>query len=523
MDRPFPSALVETHTDAPDRLRLSNYTIFVELDEVKTLLIHGYSGAWDIVTSDSEAAIRSYRRGPEFKPLIGRAFSNPKNDDKSSFSGNCLDGAMVEYLTSRGYLTDLSVREEQEHVNALAAGLHRISRFDPPAYVFALTYSCNLRCSYCFQDALRSRPEHRSRLALMSVEMVDRIFAAMPQVEARHGFSGKDARGRPGRSITLFGGEPLLAFHHDLVKYILERAKSDGSFSCLAVTNGTELHHYQDLIGPEKISFLQVTLDGPPAVHDKRRIGHDKLPTFDRIADNIDLALGLGAQVKVRINTDQHNVVSLPEITRVFDARGWFEAPNFSAYVTPVHESAGSGHDACGFGSWSLTSELAALAREHPRVGKISGPDTHWERRVREILRGGLDPLLNMKPSFCGAHAQTWVFDAFGDIYACWERAGYLKDRIGRLSSDAELIMDDRVERAWRGRTVTANPVCGRCPYAFYCGGGCALLAERANGAMNSNYCDDFSRRFKALAAAEVVALERGALMDAVKEIYSPE
>jgi uncharacterized protein len=99
------------------------------------------------------------------------------------------------------------------------------------------------------------------------------------------------------------------------------------------------------------------------------------------------------------------------------------------------------------------------------------------------------------------------VFDAFGDIYACWERAGYVNERIGYLDDEARLVMNPTEEAKWRGRTVASNPVCGRCPYALYCGGGCALLAELKNGELHSNYCDDFSRRFKALAAEEVRAL----------------
>jgi uncharacterized protein len=160
-----------------------------------------------------------------------------------------------------------------------------------------------------------------------------------------------------------------------------------------------------------------------------------------------------------------------------------------------------------------LRKQLAELAVEQPLVNWIEGPDAPWERRVREIIRGARDPLLSLQPSFCGAHTQTWVFDALGDIYACWERAGYKEDRIGRVASDGTLIMEAR-ETAWRSRTVASNPVCGRCPYAFYCGGGCALLAERKSGNLHSNYCDDFSRRFKELAAAEVRSLFAAELID---------
>jgi uncharacterized protein len=493
-------------------LRLSNYSIFVDLPGDETLLVHGYSGAWDIVPADLAKQIRLFRNGPAFKPLYGKGFSDEPPEEKPTPSEPRLRKDVRALMIKRGYLTELTAEEERARVASLAAQLHDMASHEAPSYVFALTYECNLRCGYCFQDSLRARPENAPLLVPMSMAMVDRIFAAMPEIEARHSRPGSPQGTPPQRRFTLFGGEPLLHRFRPLVEYVVGRARAEGPASIAAITNGTQLEHFTDLIGPAGISFLQITLDGAPSQHDRRRIGPEGGPTFDAIARNIDLALSLEAEVKVRVNVDRGNVDTLPLLAEVMRDRGWFESPRFSAYATPVHESLGSGSEACGFGSWDLSRRLLALAREHPLVAAISGPDKPWERRIREVLRGSRDPLLSLQPSFCGAHTQTWVFDAHGDIYACWERAGYVKDRIGRLSPEGGLVMDAPVETTWRGRTIASNPVCGQCPYAFYCGGGCALLAELQNGQLHSNHCDDFSRRFKALAAQEVRALQVEAL-----------
>src|SRR6185436_10729046 len=105
----------------------------------------------------------------------------------------------------------------------------------------------------------------------------------------------------------------------------------------------------------------------------RRRIGHDGLPTFRRIADNIDLALARGTQVKLRINIDRSNSDALPALAAFIDGRGWFRDKQFSAYAIPVHESPGSGHEGCGFGSWDLRKQIEQLSREHPLVGWIEG------------------------------------------------------------------------------------------------------------------------------------------------------
>jgi uncharacterized protein len=134
----------------------------------------------------------------------------------------------------------------------------------------------------------------------------------------------------------------------------------------------------------------------------------------------------------------------------------------------------------------------------------FESPDSPLKRRIRAVLGEDRDPLLSFQPSFCGAHTRVWVFDALGDLYACWERAGDGVSRIGRLSEAGELMMNPPSLKVWRERTVASNPVCNRCPYAFYCGGGCALLAEAKNGKLHSNFCDDFARRFRAIALEEL-------------------
>ena len=126
--------------------------------------------------------------------------------------------------------------------------------------------------------------------------------------------------------------------------------------------------------------------------------------------------------------------------------------------------------------------------------------------QVRQIFDKHHDPLPNFKSSFCGAHTQMYVIDAFGDVYACWERTGEPGIRIGHIAHEGDAsVRKSLMNQLWRGRTVTTNPICRKCRYAFYCGGGCAILAESASGKFHSNYCDGFGKRFRATAAQAYV------------------
>ena len=128
----------------------------------------------------------------------------------------------------------------------------------------------------------------------------------------------------------------------------------------------------------------------------------------------------------------------------------------------------------------------------------IAQPDDGIKRQARRIFKDPEHGIPMLRESFCSAHTGMYIFDHFGDIYACWERTGDPSIRVGHIKEDGTLDMNLPILQTWRTRTVTSNPVCGKCRYALHCGGGCAVLAQRKTGELHMNYCDGFSSRFRA-------------------------
>jgi uncharacterized protein len=474
-------------------LRTSSYTIFVNLpdDEGAVLLVHGYTGAYDKVSRRVADFLRRLGGETAPKPLYGEW----SEDSVGMEPEEAPSDALLAHLCAQGYLTELSGDQEEGFFARLATRLHERALRQPPSYIFMPTYDCNLRCSYCYQDHLRSDCSLRHLLRAMQLPMVDRIFAALPRIEALHGVM-PGARHR--RNIGLFGGEPLLAENRPVVEHILSHAAGLGDADLWAVTNGTELGAYRDLLGPAGLALLQITLDGPPQQHDRRRIHADGSGSFERIAEGIDLALAQGAAVSLRINVDRGNLEDLPGVARTFAARGWTAHPGFSTYTAPVRAGNGKTDPGNTLSTWDLDRELTRLRAEHPEVAVLVRPDEGLRARARRIFDADGDLLPSLRPSFCGAHDRMYIFDPFGDIYSCWERTGDPKIRTGRVLPGGEVELDERQLAVWRGRTVASNPVCRRCRYALHCGGGCAVLALGRNGTYDSNYCDGFASRFRA-------------------------
>jgi uncharacterized protein len=483
-------------------MRTSSYVIYVDLPDQadRCLLTHGYTGAYDVVSRPVARFVRSLdtKRAP--KPLFGFWTAEPGDDGQVAEPS----GETIEFLKTRGYLTELSPEEEERAFVALVEDLHRINLRRPASYILMPTYDCNLRCSYCFQDHMRTDAKFAHLLGCMTLSTADRIFAAIDQIEGgsrtgvtRYGF---------------FGGEPLLRGSRHIVEYLMAKARSRGRSSFWAVTNATELDAFEDLIGPDGIAGLQITLDGPRPEHDRRRIRSDGTGTFDAICANIELALARQATVSVRLNIDRDNIRSMVELAEFCEARGWHKNPRFSIYAAPIRATNGKTDKTRTVDSAELSALLTECRRESGAASVIGRPTDPIMSAAVGLFANAGTRRQTLTESFCSAHSRMFIFDSFGDIYACWERTGDPSVRIGHIAGDGSLNMNEAIEGMWRTRTVASNPVCRKCRYALHCGGGCAVHAFARTGKYHMNHCDGFAVTFRTAIAEAYRAYTNGAV-----------
>ena len=488
-------------------LRASSYNIYVPLpnNQKEMLLVHGYTGAYDKISTDVVGYLKKLDDYERPKPLFGKW--SDEQLGKINIPGNrnwVPTEKSIDVLVKRGYLTDLPHKKEEELLSKLAGLLHENSK--KPSYIIMPTYNCNLRCSYCFQDHMRTDRSFSHLLKSMSLEMADKIIDVMDQIEKSKGWKEGSP---PRRNVGFFGGEPLLKKNYEIVNHFVTRLRELGDVSFNAVTNGTELQHYSQILKPTFIDYLQITLDGPPAEHDKRRIYPNGKGSFDLIADNISMALANEVRISLRMNIDRNNVKTLPELAEEFKKHGWHKSKYFGAYAAPIHAGNGKTDSAATFDSYELDSEVKELKRAFPdSMALIGKPEDTLTEHARSIFSKKGGP--SLKSTFCGAHNEMYIFDAFGDIYACWEVTGDKKVRIGHIKDQGDIALADELYKMWRSRNVTTNPICKQCKYALHCGGGCAVLADQKNGTIFSNFCDAFGKRFNTAVAAAFVDYVNG-------------
>src|SRR5262249_18302732 len=95
----------------------------------------------------------------------------------------------------------------------------------------------------------------------------------------------------------------------------------------------------------------------------------------------------------------------------------------------------------------------------------------------------------------CSAETGQLMFDALGDVYACWEDVGTRELRIGTYGSDG-LAFEERIAEQWLTRYPGAIEQCSTCPYALIHRSGCAAHARSATGMLATSACENFQSYF---------------------------
>jgi uncharacterized protein len=120
-------------------------------------------------------------------------------------------------------------------------------------------------------------------------------------------------------TVTWYGGEPLLAPHiiEKLSKEFIRicDAKNSKYFAGI-ITNGYLLTKENlDFLIDSKVTFAQVTVDGPEEIHDKRRCLKSGGRTYQRIVENLaNIKQEAPLHIGLRINIDRRNSDSISQL-----------------------------------------------------------------------------------------------------------------------------------------------------------------------------------------------------------------
>jgi uncharacterized protein len=378
-------------------------------------------------------------------------------------SGAALPATLDEAtLRQARFVVDSEDEDRALRAEAWAAWVDEVEK-TPTQLVVVPTFGCNLRCTYCYQE-----PFDPTGGGLVAPEVVDAFFA---WVDLRH------AADAPRPYLTLFGGEPLVdaPAHHDRLRRYLEGARAR-KMQVAAVTNGYDLEAFAGELSAGPVKEVQVTLDGPEAVHDLRRPHGSGRGSFARAARGVDALVAAGVPVNLRVVVDRDNVDHLPALARLAGERGWLDLPEsrFKTQIGRNYElfgcASGQRREAL-FDRVALWARFAELAAAHPDLRRFHLPRLHGARHLAE---NGELPVPNLDA--CPAAKKEWAFAPDGGLYGCTATVGNPRYRLG--SYWPRLDLDDAAVETWRTRNVETIERCRTCDVAAVCGGGCGALAD---------------------------------------------
>jgi uncharacterized protein len=358
----------------------------------------------------------------------------------------------------RRRLADLTaVVDDAEDELGAVLGDYRAGSADPGRRAFTImpTAYCNMACDYCGQEHVKGGVDQ---------ERMRRLAA---RVEAAIADPATDRV-----TVTWFGGEPLLGLRviRELsARFVAAAAAAGTAYSARMATNGSlltgrtlRLLHHEC-----RLDAIEVTLDGPEAVHDRRRIRRNGVGSFHRtvavLAQAVreqtvpDLRLG------IRVNVDADNEDTVDDLIADLACLG-LAAPQVELHLMPVH-------------SWG--NDVSAVELEARRLARR---EADW-LRLAQSLGIGFAPLPGaVKRTTC--HATTRhgeIVDPAGRVYSCSEHPLVPGVRDTGVVATVADLPDARPRPAgafddWYDQVGDGEQQCGRCPLLPVCGGACPKL-----------------------------------------------
>lgn len=430
-------------------VRVSRYLNRVDIDEEQSLLFGGATLCMDLVP-------REYA-----EQLCTRQDVSFLDDDEK------------QYLTERGHLTTLSPSRElaefRKTVQCVTDKLQEVNEKNGRGNLsFILTYTCNLSCTYCYQQSVPDQMKSH----VMTPEFVDEFFKVY--------FSQLYPKLPKQMRFTLFGGEPLLPQNHETIRRILHYAKKFDSVQIDVATNAVFLPEILDLIGPEdgKIQSVQITLDGDKDLHDGTRIPSSGKPTFEMMVAAIRQVLKTGAHVGIRVHLHPSEQTSARRLMEFLSAESLLDHPQVTVYFSPINTYLSSQNSSEEFDSFcQLFQDVASKTRRPPSHFMYLKKFVDMEsQKILPVIR------------YCGLGGTGFfAIDPLGDIYQCFEEAGHPRRRIGKF--DQGQITYFPLKKTYEKRAMLDLPECLQCPLALFCGGGCPIQAKSTKGSIFKAHC----------------------------------
>ncbi|OFZ19592.1 MAG: hypothetical protein A2Z20_06465 [Bdellovibrionales bacterium RBG_16_40_8] len=349
------------------------------------------------------------------------------------------------------------------------ASVSKVCADSPITYVICPTYTCNNRCTYCYQQ----HAEDFKRRTICD-EKLNKLLTYIEQ----------DLRGRrkadPNKMavLDLFGGEVFQPRMRQIVERLFEFARLN-KMRISATTNAVELNAYFDLFVIYKpyMGRIFTSLDGGKEYHESRRI-HVRGPSYQKIINNVNALLRLKIPVTVSINLDHKNLDQLPLFLEVSSQNNWLNNKLVTLEIGRVDDRRFETNYEGIMPEAELLHHLIEYDAQQglPSNIKFAFIKSCLYMAERFGLSFNQKELGRIKGHFCWATspADSVVYvDPDLDTFRCTYTVGKKAFITGNVDSGGP------DNSKWFAHNMFTNPECGECSIGGYCSGGCYLSFQK--------------------------------------------
>ncbi|HCZ07329.1 MAG TPA: radical SAM protein [Thermotogae bacterium] len=316
-----------------------------------------------------------------------------------------------------------------------------------------ITLDCNLNCIYCMQQGIELRNDKERNSSLSPQDRVSLWLSLMNLFNAG------------AIVVTFFGGEPSL-YPEKLSRIIRSAEKKQVPIKQYnIITNGVNFSdHMFEVLCNSKFRFIQITLDGPKHVHNRRRTSQKYKETWEMIINNIEKLLNKTNLTIVihtvldKMNSGEKYGMMIDELVDAFGENVIKERFLFNIGLLS-HPN----------GSCAYTVENIPELAEYANI---------YVNTIKVALERGISLLdfLNIWP--CTYRKETdLVIAPNGDLYNCISGVGRQKFRISSYSEFLDSPTNFLRLYSQFMESDYTDDECMNCIYLPICNGGCRFNA----------------------------------------------
>ena len=368
---------------------------------------------------------------------------NQLNSDVFFSSNNC-EPELIQNLVKAGIIIDADI-DEIEYLKFKHNSVKHSKNV--ASFIIYPTLTCNFNCPYCF--------EHY-KTATMSNDDVDRLCLLIKNQSEK-----VDAL-----SVRWSGGEPLIVWDkiERMSNSFIENCEINNvKYISSIVTNGYLL---KDKIAQKltklNITTAQVTLDGPPQIHNKKRFTKNDSNTFVKVIAAIKL-LSEYVNVIIRVNIDYKNIEHFPELLSILEKEK-IDKSKVKIFCKPIIPGHFCQNDKSILtGTDFLITELQLL-----KYAIEFGFPYSFHPSMRNFLRC---------PYY---HINSFMIGPNSKVYKCPEYVGIENLALGYIENSGKIKIIDSHEFM---KAVNYSPFdideCKECKVLPICFGKCPILWEK--------------------------------------------